>query len=125
MPTRTEARTGVRRAPVYRGPVFRAFVLTWPVLALAGCDGEPSKREVNNARAFEALLTAVSLKNKTELERDAKIIDERHAASELSDAKYKDLQGVIEKARTGNWDAAEKQAYEFREQFGDRGSFFK
>jgi hypothetical protein len=92
---------------------------------LAGCRWEPSEREVRNARAFEALLTAVSLKNQKELANDAKVIEDRHAAGELSEAKYKDLQEIIEKARAGDWGAAEKRAYEFRAQFGDQGSYFQ
>jgi hypothetical protein len=92
--------------------------------ALSGCGREPSRREVENARAFEALLTAVSLKHDKEVERDAKAIEERHAAGELSDAKYRDLAEIIEKARAKDWAGAEKRAYEFRSQFGDDGSFF-
>src|SRR5437868_1560655 len=46
------------RALGSRAAVFAALVL------LHGCGGEPSPREVQNARAFEALLTAVALKNK-------------------------------------------------------------
>jgi hypothetical protein len=115
----------VPRVTVVSGRLLRAFLLAWPVLTMVGCGGEPSEREVKNARAFEALLTAVSLKSKTELEKDGKNIDERHAAGELSDAKHRDLQEIVEKARLGDWAAAEKRAYEFREQFGDRGAFFK
>jgi hypothetical protein len=107
------------------GYAIRTFVSAWLLLALIGCGGEPSQREVLNARAFEALLTAVSLRSKTELEKDAKILHERHDARELSDSKYEDLQQIIAKARSGDWDGAEKHAYQFREQFGDRGSFFK
>jgi hypothetical protein len=94
------------------------------MLAPCGCGGEPSEREVKNARAFEALLTAVSLKNRKELEKDARVIDQRHAAGVLSDARYNDLRAIVEKARAGDWDAAEKRAYQFRAPFGDRGSFF-
>jgi hypothetical protein len=106
-----------------RRPRSRAFVAL--ASALVGCGGEPSAREVGNARAFEALLTAVSLKDKAELEKDARAIDERHAAGELSDARYGDLREIMEKARGGDWAAAEARAYAFRSQFGDRGSFFK
>ena len=91
---------------------------------LTGCEWEPSRREVQNARAFEALLTAVSLKNKAELERDARVVDERHARGELSRTNYKVLREVIEQARAGQWKSAEKRAYDFRKQFGDRGAYF-
>ena len=66
---------------------MRASCSAGLLLTLAGCGGEPSEREVKNARAFEALLTAVSLKNAKELEKDARLIDDRHAAGELSDGE--------------------------------------
>ena len=101
-----------------------AVALAGMMLSPAGCGGEPSRREVLNARAFEALLTAVSLKNKSELEQDARMIEERHAQGELSDSSYRTLREVIEKARAGDWKSAEGRAYEFRKQFGDRGAYF-
>jgi hypothetical protein len=103
-------------------------ILTIPalcVVGLVGCSGQPSEREVGNARAFEALLTAVSLKNSAELNKDAALIDARHASGDLSDTKYRDLEDIVERARAGDWTAAEKRAYDFRAQFGDRGSYFK
>jgi hypothetical protein len=123
--TLIEERPFVPRAIQTRGRRFRATVLAGLVLTLVGCDGEPSDREVKNARVFEALLTAVSLKNEKELEKDAKLIDERHAAGELSDGKYQEIQEIVEKARLKDWGGAEKRAYEFRAQFGDKGSYFK
>jgi hypothetical protein len=93
--------------------------------AISGCGGEPSHREVENARAFEALLTAVSLKHDKEFEKDARLIDDRHAAGQISDEKYRELAEILEKGRARDWPAAEKRAYEFRTQFGDHGAFFK
>lgn len=92
---------------------------------LAGCGGEPTQQEVQNARAFEALLTAVSLKDEREVERDAKAIDERHASGEMSEGKYREIAEVVAKARAKDWVGAEKRAYEFRSRFGDRGSYFR
>jgi hypothetical protein len=89
-----------------------AFLLG--LLVLAGC-GAPSEDERENRKAFEFLLTAVSLKNAKELEKDARRIDERHAAGKLSDARHRDLKAIIEKARAGDWGEAERMAYEFRE----------
>jgi hypothetical protein len=103
---------------------LRATLVLGLALTLLGCGGEPSERELKNAKAFEALLTAVTLKNEKELEKDAAVIDERHSSGELSEGKYKEIWEVIEKARSKDWDGAEKRAYEFRAQFGDRGSYF-
>ena len=84
------------------------------MILLTGC-GEPSVRELENRRELEALLTAVSLKNTKELDRDAKRIDDRHISGELSDSGYKDLQAIVKKAQAGDWAGAEKQAYGLRE----------
>jgi hypothetical protein len=122
VPTRSEEPTGPAR------PLRRALrvglLITLPALP-SGCGGEPSPREVSNARAFEALLTAVSLRNEKELEQDASAIDERHAAGTLSDRNYNELRAIVDRARARDWQGAEKRAYEFRAQFGDRGSYFK
>jgi hypothetical protein len=93
----------------------RASIIAILVLALAGCSGEPSERELKNRRELEALLTAISLKNTKELDRDAQRIEERHTSGELSDAPYQTLKEIVKKAKDGEWAAAEKQAYEFRE----------
>jgi hypothetical protein len=109
--------------PIIDGRI-RATLVLGLALTLLGCGGEPSERELKNAKAFEALLTAVTLKDEKELEKDAKMIDERHSAGELSEGKFKEIQEIIAKARSKDWDGAEKRAYEFRAQFGDRGSYF-
>lgn len=101
------------RAPI--GPLARVAIVAAVVLTLVGCSGEPSQRELKNRRELEALLTAITLKNETELNRDAGRIEERHAAGELSDAPYRALQEIVKKARSGDWAAAEEQAYDFRE----------
>jgi hypothetical protein len=92
----------------------KVAVIAGLLLTLTGC-GEPSIRERENRRELEALLTAVSLKNKKELDKDVKRIEERHASGGLSEEGFKDLQGIFEKAQGGDWSAAEKQAYELRE----------
>ena len=104
---------GLRSFETYhRGCV--TTVLAGLLLTVAGC-GEPSIRELKNRRELEALLTAISLKNKKELDKDIKRIDERHASGELSDDGYKGLQEIIKKAQAGDWGGAEKLAYELRE----------
>ena len=101
MPTHSESRVWVRIAGVLLGSLLDR--------------GEPSARELKNRQEFEALLTAISLRNKAELERDAQRIVARHQAGELSDAGLADLESIIAKARTGNWAGAEREAYDFRE----------
>jgi hypothetical protein len=97
-----------------RGRGLRSTWLLVVSLVLVGC-GEPSVRELKNRRELEALLTAITLKNKKELDKDIQRIEKRHTSGELSDAGYKDLQEIIKKAKDGDWSGAEKQAYELRE----------
>lgn len=101
MPTPTETRSSLS-----------ALVIT--LGTLLGC-GEPSSTELKNRQEFEALLTAVSLRNKAELEKDAGRIEVRRASGELSESSFADLQVIINLARAGDWIEAEKQAYNFRE----------
>jgi uncharacterized protein HemX len=114
VPTPTESQPTATDAPRPRSHTLRTTLLVWLVLLLGGC-GEPSVRELKNRRELEALLTAISLKNKKELDKDILRIEERHASGELSDESYKDLQGIAKKAQAGDWGGAEKQAYELRE----------
>ena len=97
--------------------VGRARLLGAIVLAalLAGCRGEPSALELKNRQVFEALLTAVALKDAGELEADAKRIEARHAAGQLSDAAHDTLTAIVAEARAGRWGEAEAHAYQFRE----------
>jgi len=97
------------------------FLLT---LALAGC-GEPSDREVGNARAFEALLTAVSLRDAPALEAASGAIERRHEAGELSGANHGEITAIIARGRARDWSGAVALAYRFRGQFGDRGAYFR
>ena len=114
MPIPTEPQPTATNGLQARGHKSRRTLLVWLVLLLAGC-GEPSVRELKNRRELEALLTAISLKNQKELDKDIQRIEERHASGELSDESYKDLQEIIKKAQAGDWGGAEKQAYELRE----------
>jgi hypothetical protein len=112
VPTNSEICRRSQAAQRRRGG--RALFLA-AVLASAGC-GEPSPGELKNRQELEALLTAVSLKNRAELENDARRIKDRYVAGELSGNRHEELQAIITKARAGDWAAAEKQAYAFREQ---------
>ena len=90
-------------------PAGRLWV-GWLLVAVIGC-GEPTEQEYKNRRELEALLTAISLKNTKELEKDARRIDERHTSGQLSDARYGDLKEIVVQARKGDWTGAEKRAY--------------
>jgi hypothetical protein len=102
----------------------RASWVVFLIFCLIGCGGH-SDREIQNARTFEALLTAVSLRDSKELEQDAGRIEERHASGGLSEGNYREILQVIDKARARDWAGAERRAYEFRARFGDEGAYFR
>lgn len=87
-----------------------------PLMLLAGCGG-PSSQERDNRKAFESSLTAITLKNPKELDRDAQRIDERHASGALSDDRHGELRAIAEEVRSGEWGEAERRAYQFRESY--------
>lgn len=114
MPTRSDWRLSRRL-------VVAALFLS---LGVIGCGG-PSERETQNARAFEALLTAVSLRNVKELEKDASLIERRHSSGEMSAVCYEELRQIVDQARSGDWQSAEQKAYAFRTACGESGAYFR
>jgi hypothetical protein len=114
VPILTKRQPAAANGPETRHQDWRATLLVYSLLFLIGC-GEPSVRELKNRRELEALLTAISLKNRKELDKDIQRIEARHVSGELSDESYKDLRAIITKAQGGDWAGAEKQAYELRE----------
>ena len=69
MPIPTEPQPTATNGLQARGHQSRTTLLVWLMLWLTGC-GEPSVRELKNRRELEALLTAISLKNQKELDKD-------------------------------------------------------
>jgi hypothetical protein len=114
VPIRIEPRPTATNGLQTRGYQARTTLLLSFVLLFIGCS-EPSVRELKNRRELEALLTAISLKNQKELDKDIQRIEERHTSGELSDESYKDLCEISKKAQGGDWSGAEKKAYEMRE----------
>jgi len=73
----------------------------------AGC-GHPQASPLNRP-LIASLRTAVSTQNPEWLERNASIIDERHAAGELSEEERDAFQTIIGLARDGQWEEAEQR----------------
>jgi hypothetical protein len=81
------------------------------VLAIAaGCSGQPQVAR-NNRRLIESLQTAVSAKKTDWLEENARVIQERHAAGELSQAELASFQKIIDTARAGDWSQAQQDVF--------------
>lgn len=90
-------------------------IVIFSMLLTAGC-GKPSETERDNRRLFDAVLTAVTVKNAAELSQDETLLDGRHAAQELGDAPYQEIKSAIAKAKSGLWQEAESELYKFREE---------
>ena len=84
-------------------------------LALSGCS-EPTQVERDNRRLLDALLTAITVKNSGWLEDHAALADKRREAGHLTEWEYAQLASIIEKGRSGDWQAAEQKAYDFRKE---------
>ncbi|HLJ10835.1 MAG TPA: hypothetical protein VKU82_06585 [Planctomycetaceae bacterium] len=84
-------------------------------LAVWGCS-EPTQIERDNRRLLDALLTAITMKNSHWLEDHAALAEKRREAGHLTEWEYVQLSSIIEKGRSGDWQAAEKKAYEFRKE---------
>ncbi len=79
---------------------------------LTGCS-QPPQVAPDHWRRMESLRTAVSAKRTDWLEANAKLIDKDHADGKLDDQQYAEFQTIIEAARKGEWDAADKEALRF------------
>ena len=84
-------------------------------LFMSGCSA-PTEVDRDNRRLLDVILTAITMKNVNWLEEDAELAEKRHAAGQLADTEFDELQSIIEKGRSGDWKTAEKQCYEFRKQ---------
>ncbi len=88
-------------------------VLLGSAIVVGGCS-PPSVGERDKRRLLDALLTAITMKNADWLEDDAALAEAWLQVGHLTDEEYRELQSIIETARSGNWAGAEKEAYDFR-----------
>jgi hypothetical protein len=63
---------------------------------------------------ISSLRTAVSAQNTEWLEMNAALVAERHVRGELSDPAYETFQTIIEAARNGEWETAERHAIAYQ-----------
>jgi hypothetical protein len=83
-------------------------------LGLAGC-GKPSEDARQNRRVVDAVLTAVTVKSRKQLDKDAALWDKRLADGLVSERCHQAVKECIDKARAGDWGGAEDALYKFRE----------
>ena len=87
MPTPTEERRVNSPAGALAPRLLRPCSSVLATSLSCGCGGPSSPRVQERSGTRGAADGRVALKNRKEVERDAKLIDERHAAGELSDEK--------------------------------------
>lgn len=89
-----------------------ATLLLGAALWLGGC-GRPPVVETANLKLVASLRTACSARNPEWLTGVEKAVDERQAEGELSEAAHRHFKTLIEQARAGEWEAAERACLEF------------
>ena len=98
------------RRKSFRVGGLAAGIALW--LVVVGC-GRPPVVETPNLKLVASLRTACSARNPEWLTGVEKAIDERKAAGELSQAAHEHFKSLIDQARAGEWDAAERACLEF------------
>lgn len=83
------------------------------LLSLGGCGGV-SESQRDNRRLLDAILTAISLRNEKELLQDERLLEQRRAASQLSEESFQAIQQIVDKAKSHDWQQAEEELYEYR-----------
>lgn len=76
------------------------------ILLAAGC-GQPTVAP-HNLRLTATLRTAISARNTDWLEKNAALVAERYTAGEMSDEEREKFDAIIAKARSGDWESAER-----------------
>jgi len=84
------------------------------VLCLAGC-GKPAQMgsDPEVFRAVDALYTAVTRRRTPLLEQCAANVEKLRAADKIPEAAYAELNGIIERARDGDWKPAADRLHWF------------
>ena len=87
--------------------VVLAFTLAW------ACGCRPPAVEFENLHLVTSLRTACSAQKPEWLEGVAKAVEMRHAEGEMSDAEREHFVALIEIARRGEWQEADRQCLAF------------
>ncbi len=91
------------------------LILFTSVATLAtGCGGG-TQVSSDNREIIVSLATAVSTHETKWLDSNVELIEKRRAEGKCSDAEYAAFQGIITKARAGDWEAAQTAVYDLRD----------
>lgn len=96
--------------PLPLNPLRPRLMPVWALgLALvAGC-GHPQVAPVN-LRLTASLRTALSARNEEWLAQNEKLVEERHQAGQMGDDEYASFRAIIDQARGGDWEGAERES---------------
>ena len=64
-----------------------------------------------NRNILRGLVTAVSSKKTEWLDEAVKLIEDQHSKKEMSDNEYQTLMNIVNKAKSGDWSTAQKEAF--------------
>jgi hypothetical protein len=80
---------------------------------ITGCRG-PSPDDRENRRALDAILTAITLKNRRLLDESFERAKLRRDAGQFGGGDFESIEAFVAEARIGKWAEAERDAYVFR-----------
>jgi len=80
----------------------------------SGCRPRAPQIGFANRRYSAALLTAANTKSPARLARATELIDRDRAAGTIASEEYACYRAIIELAESGRWEAAEREALQFR-----------
>jgi hypothetical protein len=105
------ARSGGRR---HGAGLIATVVGLFMLAAAAGCRPRAPQVEFANRRYSAALRTAANTKSPARLARAKELIDRDHAGGVIGPEEYAAYQAIIDLAAAGRWEAAEREALNFR-----------
>ena len=108
-------RPSVRKLSTFRFATPGMAIVAVAMSLVGGCS-RPTETARNNRRLFDAILTAVTIRNRDELLKDKKLLDARLDNAQLSAESHATITHAVDKAAGGDWSAAEAELYKFREQ---------
>ncbi len=91
------------------------LLLACALLATAAGCGRPPQVAGANRALVVSLATAVSARNNSWLDENAKLLEQRRAAGQCTDAEYKAFKAIIDQALAGDWKPAEDAIYALRD----------
>lgn len=92
-----------------------AGLLLFAAVTLVRWWTRPPAVEFDNLKYIQLLTTAVSARNEDWLAKVTEAVDKRFAEGQMADAEHRHFQRIIDVARAGDWEAADKQCFAFAE----------